>query len=245
EALPHHAAARPAGPSPVFPRRERRDPRGRRGALRFLPGARSHGSPEGGPGRVSPYPLNRSPSMAQSSLPPDLPDLREGVPLERIREGEPLLGTVEGEPVLLLRHEEGISALGARCTHWGGPLEEGLAREGVLRCPWHHACFSVRDGARLGPPALAPLPRWSVRVEDGRARVGEPLPPSERRGEGPPPSLPDSVVIVGAGAAGLAAARTLRTEGYEGPVTLVDPDLDAPYDRPNLSKDYLAGTALE
>jgi 3-phenylpropionate/trans-cinnamate dioxygenase ferredoxin reductase subunit len=57
--------------------------------------------------------------------------------------------------------------------------------------------------------------------------------------------MPASVVIVGAGAAGECAAETLRRDGYDGPVTLYDPDPDAPYDRPNLSKDYLAGTASE
>jgi NADPH-dependent 2,4-dienoyl-CoA reductase/sulfur reductase-like enzyme len=56
---------------------------------------------------------------------------------------------------------------------------------------------------------------------------------------------PETVVIVGAGAAGESAAETLRREGYQGPITLYDPDPDAPYDRPNLSKDYLAGTASE
>jgi NADPH-dependent 2,4-dienoyl-CoA reductase/sulfur reductase-like enzyme len=50
---------------------------------------------------------------------------------------------------------------------------------------------------------------------------------------------------VGAGAAGESAAETLRREGYEGSLTLYDSDPDAPYDRPNLSKDYLAGSASE
>ncbi|HZB27766.1 MAG TPA: FAD-dependent oxidoreductase [Gemmatimonadales bacterium] len=72
--------------------------------------------------------------------------------------------------------------------------------------------------------------------------------PKQKRGAGPVRAfrnVPDSVVIVGAGAAGESAAETLRREGYQGRLTLYDTDPDAPYDRPNLSKDYLAGTASE
>ena len=52
-------------------------------------------------------------------------------------------------------------------------------------------------------------------------------------------------MIVGGGAAGLAAADMLRREGYDGPLTIVSADASPPVDRPNLSKDYLAGTAQE
>jgi 3-phenylpropionate/trans-cinnamate dioxygenase ferredoxin reductase subunit len=113
----------------------------------------------------------------------------------------------------------------------------------TVRCPWHHACFSLRSGQPLRPPALNDLPSWDVEVRDGRVRVGA------RRGPAPRPvrraTAPESVVIVGGGAAGDCAAETLRRDGYQGPITIVDPDADAPYDRPNLSKDYLAGNAPE
>ena len=56
---------------------------------------------------------------------------------------------------------------------------------------------------------------------------------------------PRSVVIVGAGAAAAVAADTLRREGYEGTITLIGEDPSPPYDRPNISKDYLAGNAPE
>lgn len=183
--------------------------------------------------------------MADTPIPAGTPDLREGVPLGDLAPGIPLLGRVGDEPVLLVRDDSGdVVALGARCTHYGGPLWEGLAVDGTVRCPWHHACFSLRSGERLAPPALDPLPRWAVAVDDGVVRVTEPTAPYTRPKSALPRS-PASVVIVGAGAAGLMAARTLREEGYEGDVTLVDPDPDAPYDRPNLSKDFLAGTAPE
>ena len=113
----------------------------------------------------------------------------------------------------------------------------------TVRCPWHHGCFSLRTGQPLRPPALNDLSCWDVAVSDGMVRVGakrQPAPRPSRRAK-----APESVVIVGGGAAGERAAETLRREGYEGPVTIVDPDGDAPYDRPNLSKDYLAGNAPE
>lgn len=173
------------------------------------------------------------------------PDLRRGVPLSEVAEGEPFLGHADGAPVLLVRRGREVFAIGASCTHYGGPLAEGLVVGETVRCPWHHACFSVRTGEALGAPALNPVARWEVAVRDGTVFVeGKeetgPLAARGRRADGP-----ESVLIVGAGAAGSAAAEMLRREGYDGPVRVIDPETDAPYDRPNLSKDYLAGNAPE
>src|SRR5262249_3448840 len=122
-------------------------------------------------------------------------------------------------------------AVGATCTHYSGPLAEGLIVGDTVRCPLHHACFSLRTGEALRAPAFDPIPCW--RVE----RTGDTLFIREKV------SAPSSVVIVGGGAAGFSAADTLRREGYNGDLTLVSADDSAPYDRPNLSKDFLAGTA--
>jgi 3-phenylpropionate/trans-cinnamate dioxygenase ferredoxin reductase subunit len=143
-----------------------------------------------------------------------------------------------------VRQDDRISAIGATCTHYGGPLAEGLVVGDTVRCPWHHACFSLRTGAARGAPALDDVPCWTVTVRDGLAVVaGEPraVPAPELDAS----SQPRSVVIIGGGAAGTAAAQRLRKEGYTGTLTVVDPEADAPYDRPNLSKDYLAGNAPE
>lgn len=173
------------------------------------------------------------------------PDLERGVPLTDLPEGEPFQGHARGEAVLLVRRGEDVHAIGATCTHYGGPLAEGLVVGDTIRCPWHHACFSLRTGEALGASALDGLPYWTVEIRDGMVRVKDrqdhpPLSPRGRSADGP-----ESVVIVGAGAAGSAAAEMLRREGYAGHITLVDPDAAAPYDRPNLSKDYLAGAAPE
>ena len=173
------------------------------------------------------------------------PDLRRGVRVAALEEGAALVGHADGEAVLLVRRGEEVLAVSATCTHYGGPLGEGLVADGVVRCPWHHACFSLETGEAVAAPALNPVARWVTHVENGVVRVTgkaerEPLAAGGRSVTGPA-----SVVIVGAGAAGSAAAEMLRREGYEGPVTMVDPEVDAPYDRPNLSKDYLAGSAAE
>jgi NADPH-dependent 2,4-dienoyl-CoA reductase/sulfur reductase-like enzyme/nitrite reductase/ring-hydroxylating ferredoxin subunit len=169
------------------------------------------------------------------------PDLAQGVPLADLPDGGQLLGHSGGEAVLVVRRGGEIFAVGAACTHYGGPLAEGLVVDGTVRCPWHHACFSLRTGEAVRAPALNPVACFKVEREGDRIAVREKLaPPPAREAAGP-----DPVVIVGAGAAGNAAAETLRREGYGGRIVIVGPEPELPYDRPNLSKDYLAGNAPE
>ncbi|MCL4683436.1 FAD-dependent oxidoreductase [Myxococcota bacterium] len=174
----------------------------------------------------------------------DRPDLAVGIPRDALARGQMIEGTYESERVLLARVEERFYAVAGVCTHYGAPLCEGLLSSTTVHCPWHHARFDLESGRATAPPALADLKRYQVVVEPDRVRVvpREPLPRSAPRA---PRKGPDSVVIVGAGAAGAMAAETLRKEGFQGPVTLVDSEPDAPVDRPNLSKDYLAGSAPE
>jgi len=172
------------------------------------------------------------------------PDLKkDGVSSMEVGDRAMLLGHADGEPVLLARIDGQVLAIGASCTHYGGPLAEGILTDGRVHCPWHHACFDLHTGEAVQPPALNPVARWSVEERDGRIRVTarlEPGPPSRT-----PSRSPESIAIMGAGAAGNSAAATLRAEGYDGPIVMFDPDTAAPYDRPNLSKDYLAGNAPE
>jgi apoptosis-inducing factor 3 len=182
------------------------------------------------------------------------PDLARGVPASQLADGEMLAGHVGNDAVLLARVGGDYFAIGATCTHYGGPLAEGLLVGDTVRCPWHHACFNLRTGDAVRAPALRPQPRWEVERRGDLVVVGRKIEPPDPDLGGSLGSFrapthsrrePESVVIVGAGAAGAAAAEVLRREGYAGPITIVDGDRDAPYDRPNLSKDYLAGNAPE
>jgi apoptosis-inducing factor 3 len=178
------------------------------------------------------------------------PDFGAGVEASTVRDGEPLLGHADGEAVLLVRRGDDFLAIGATCTHYGGPLADGLIDGDEVRCPWHHACFSLRTGEALRSPALSPVACWTVERRNEKLlitgkRERDPLsstyPVTRDRS-----AAPRAVVIVGAGAAGSAAAEMLRRSGYDGRLTIVDDDDDgSPYDRPNLSKDYLAGNAPE
>ena len=172
-------------------------------------------------------------------------NLRAGVPLESIGESEPIAGEIDGESVLLFRRGNEVFAIGGTCTHYGGPLADGVVSGDVVRCPWHHACFDIRTGSAIAAPALNPVPSWRTEIREGRVFVLEKIERAPLDTESRPVSNPGSVVIVGAGAAGSAAAEMLRRLGFTGAIALVDPDPDAPYDRPNLSKDYLAGDAPE
>jgi 3-phenylpropionate/trans-cinnamate dioxygenase ferredoxin reductase subunit len=174
------------------------------------------------------------------------PDFATGVAEHDLPDGGMLVGQVGEEAVLLARRGAEVFAIGAACTHYGGPLGEGLMVGDKVRCPWHHACFSLRTGEALAAPALNATSCWRVERRDGRIIVHEKLSDAGWRKSAkprPPSNRLGPVVIVGGGAAGNAAAETLRREGFSGPVTLLSADSSRPYDRPNLSKDYLAGSA--
>lgn len=171
------------------------------------------------------------------------PDLAKGVALATVADGAMLLGHAHGESVLLARRGDELFAIGNACTHYGAPLNKGLLVDDTVRCPWHHACFSLRTGAALRAPALNPVSCWRVEQRDGVAYVREKIKSIGQRAPSIAAGLPRSVVIVGGGAAGDAAAEMLRREGYVGRITMVSADESVPCDRPNLSKGYLAGTA--
>jgi NADPH-dependent 2,4-dienoyl-CoA reductase/sulfur reductase-like enzyme/nitrite reductase/ring-hydroxylating ferredoxin subunit len=173
------------------------------------------------------------------------PEFAQGMALADIAEGGMLLGHVAGEAVLLARRGQELFAIGAECTHYHGPLAEGALVEDTVRCPWHHACFSLRTGEALRAPALNPVSCWRVEQRDGKVFIRRKVDPAGAGAPTAPQSVPERIVIVGGGAAGEAAAETLRREGYSGPITMLSDDDAPPCDRPNLSKDYLAGNAPE
>jgi len=175
---------------------------------------------------------------------PQGPDLTQGVALADFVDCK-LLGHVGDEEVLLVQSADEIFAVGAHCTHYHGPLAEGLVSCESVRCPWHHACFDLRTGEAAHAPALSPIACWKVERRDGRIVVKDKREQPKPRGAKAKADAPQKIIIIGGGAAGFAAAEMLRRRDYRGSVVMLSDDEAAPVDRPNLSKDYLAGTAPE
>ena len=182
-------------------------------------------------------------SDAKSGI--DGPDLAVGLAVDAIADGQMLAGHVGDEAVLLARRGGEYFAIGASCTHYSGPLAQGLMVGDTVRCPLHHACFSLRTGEALHAPALDPVACWSTELLDGRLRVRRKAPPQAVPIAVSLPGAPQRIVIVGGGAAGFAAAQMLRRRSYQGGIVMLSDDDAPPVDRPNLSKDYLAGNAQE
>ena len=181
--------------------------------------------------------------MTDQHAAPAGPDLSEGVALSEFA-GAVLLGHVGDEDVLLVRSGSEIFAIGAHCSHYHGPLAEGLVDGESIRCPWHHACFDLRTGEAVRAPALNSIAVWQVEREGDRIFVRQKREQPKPRVKGAV-DAPGRIVIVGGGAAGFAAAEMLRRQDYRGSIVMLSGEAAAPVDRPNLSKDYLAGSAPE
>ncbi len=181
--------------------------------------------------------------MTGDSERPVGPDLTQGVDFAELERDGKLVGRVGEEEVLLVLRENEVFAIGAHCSHYHAPLIDGLVLGGEIRCPWHHASFDLATGEVLRAPALDSLPCWTVERRDGKVFVrGE----RAAKTRAPAPmEASKTVVIVGGGAAGLAAAAELRRLGFAGGLVMLSAEDAPPLDRPNLSKDYLAGAAPE
>jgi apoptosis-inducing factor 3 len=185
---------------------------------------------------------NQGEFMAETSRDLEGPNFEKGCDIDEVPDGGMLLGHAFDEAILVARQGPELFAIGATCTHYGGPLAKGLMVDCTVRCPWHHARFDLRTGEAIAAPALNDVACFKIDRRGDRFFVTGKI---DKKPARKPKFSPASVVIIGAGAAGNAAAEMLRREGYDGPVTLVGADQSLPYDRPNLSKDYLAGTAPE
>jgi NADPH-dependent 2,4-dienoyl-CoA reductase/sulfur reductase-like enzyme/nitrite reductase/ring-hydroxylating ferredoxin subunit len=181
--------------------------------------------------------------MADEPAQPAGPDLTLGIALSEFT-GETLLGHVGDADVLLVRSGPDVFAIDAYCSHYHGPLAEGLVTGESIRCPWHHACFDLHTGEAARAPALNPIGVWQVEHEGGRILIRQKREQPKPRIKGPV-DAPDRIVIIGGGAAGFAAAEMLRRQEYRGGIVMLSDDAASPVDRPNLSKDYLAGSAPE
>ena len=174
--------------------------------------------------------------MNQHNAEPGGPESAQGIEIASVPDGTMLLGHARGEAVLLVRRGHEIFALGATCTHYGAPLVDGLLVEDTVRCPWHHACFSITTGEVVRAPALNPVSCWRVEQRGGMAYV------KETRERIPPPvhwhaaGIADWSSSWAAAQSAMRRAETLRREGYSGQVTMLSADPSLPCDRPNLSK---------
>ncbi|HKO62079.1 MAG TPA: Rieske 2Fe-2S domain-containing protein, partial [Pyrinomonadaceae bacterium] len=163
-----------------------------------------------------------------------------------LAEGEMKQVSANGSEILLSRVGGNFHATGAHCPHYGAPLVEGVLSGDRVICPWHHACFNARTGDLVEPPAFDALAHYEVRIENEKVIVRVSDEVSDRRT--PAMAKRDKqdervFAIAGGGAAGYSAAQTLREDGFTGRLLMITREKHLPYDRPNLSKDYLQGNA--
>src|ERR1700679_18944 len=169
--------------------------------------------------------------MAQEQTSPSGPDLTKGVTFAQFAEDK-LLGHVGEEEVLLVRHGDEVFAVGAHCSHYHGPLAEGLVVGESVRCPWHHACFDLRTGEAVRAPALSPIDCWTVERSGDRITVKEKQAQPKSCGKTPTAGATNKIIILGGCAGGFTAAEMLRRREFRGDIVMLSSDGAAPVDRP-------------
>lgn len=166
-----------------------------------------------------------------------------------LKNGEMKTISHEGMEFLLCKIKNEFFALSAHCTHYGALLSDGVLSDDRIVCPLHHACFNAKTGNLLEPPAQDSLVKYDVKVDGENVVVT--IPESSEGSRMPKMSKPDiksderKFVILGGGAAGNAAAQALREADFKGRIIMITQENRTPYDRPNLSKEYLSGEAEE
>ena len=192
---------------------------------------------------IQPIGNGRRNSVSEATKPSG-PDFSSGISISGLTEIV-TQGRVGDQAAILVRTGTEWHILGAYCSHYHAPLADGLLANGHLRCPWHHACFDIRTGEAVRAPAFTPLTTWDVEELDGKIYAREKRARPKSASPADRARSPDHIVIVGGGAAGFAAAEQLRRRGYQASIVMLSDDPAPPVDRPNLSKDYLAGQAPE
>ena len=162
-----------------------------------------------------------------------------------LAEKVPVVVAAGEEKVLLVRLSGTVYAVGHKCPHYEEKLEHGALFGTQIICKSHFARMDVTTGRVIAPPAFNDLPVYPVKLEAGEVWVGPVEKPKFPKPAAALGSDPRTFLIVGAGAAGNTAAETLRREGFAGRIVMITGESERPYDRPNLSKDFISGKSGE
>ncbi len=162
-----------------------------------------------------------------------------------LAEKVPVAVAVGEDKVLLVRLSGTVYAVGHKCPHYEEKLEHGALFGNQIICKSHFARMDVTTGRVIAPPAFNDLPVYPVKVEGGEVWIGPVEKPKFPKPAAALGSDPRTFLIVGAGAAGNTAAETLRREGFAGRIVMITGETERPYDRPNLSKDFITGKSGE
>ncbi|WP_339662951.1 FAD-dependent oxidoreductase [uncultured Psychrobacter sp.] len=145
--------------------------------------------------------------------------------------------------ILITRDDSTFRAFDGKCPHAGADLGTGLRCGNRVICPWHHATFDSSDGALLEPIATTGLTQYQI-IDNGDSLTVDTSAKIDKQVEND--KLTDThTIIVGGGGAGFMTAHQLRNTGYGGKITLVSAEDKAPYNRPLLSKAFLASNMPE
>jgi nitrite reductase/ring-hydroxylating ferredoxin subunit len=115
--------------------------------------------------------FRRGVMVDRNAYAPEQGDFVDAMNMTALPERKLMCVEVAGQKVLLYREGERTSAIGAVCSHLGGPLQAGKVKDNCVECPWHYSQFSLVDGHVHDGPATAPVPAYETRVTNGKLQV--------------------------------------------------------------------------